>query len=792
MPRSPYVKRSILSTVFSKVVIFFKWGAGRILKQKSTFDYLGALEHVGRPSEVIFPKELITQGAPLVAKGVLNYYTLQYCRDWVLPFWARRQMDPGSRSFMPRAFSVLMVNLTHRNWTAVGPLDTDVEAVIDPRGLLTPTYDGWSVDVWVEADGKLHIPSCMEDIAQTAEANIPIIHTPFAVGRFLVDLECFGARHDGIDVVVQQVKVKYTGDGKKEVAVHISVRPFNPEGVSLVRSVEYGPRDQCFVVNGSPALFFSEPPDRVDCSDLHSGDVSLMLDRTAPQNRATCRAGMATAVATFRASLVPGEEKVIPFACPMRPAKRKRRARRSFKGFDAKTSRDEVEMDWRERLSQGIRLQVPEERFQNCCETNLAYMHLFDDGDHICPGPLTYHHYWFRDSAYSVTALDRMGYTDQARAKLLGYPGRQRRDGYFLSQDGEWDANGQAIWTMVEHYRLTGDEDFLSQVYPSIKAGIGWIEKRRMIHLDREDLRCGLLPAGFSAEHFGPNDFYYWDNFWALAGVRDAAEAARALGHEGEAEGFDALYRAYLEDVERAIRRDAERLGRQAVPAAPGRRYDSGMIGIVAAGYPLRLFDPRDERLLDTIRCLRDVSFFEDGFFQHMFHTGVNIYLTCQIAQCMLKAGDADAWRMIDYVLDLASPTDTWPEAVHPITRGGCMGDGHHGWAAADWLLLARNLLFVEADDHLTVTPIARDTWYEPGATIAVEKAPTYRGTVAFEITVQGDEITFSHTCTLTSAKRIEWHLPFDVVVAEGEGAVAEGKRVFFDAGLKQVKVQRA
>jgi len=496
-------------------------------------------------------------------------------------------------------------------------------------------------------------------------------------------------------------------------------------------------------------------------------------------------------VATFRTSLVPGEEKVIPFACPMRPAKRRRRALRAIRGLDAEAVREGVEKDWRERLSQGISLQVPDERFQNCCEANLSYLHLFDDGDHICPGPLTYHHYWFRDSAYSVAALDRMGYAEQARAKLIGYPGRQRRDGYFLSQDGEWDANGQAIWTMVEHYRLTGDEIFLAQVYPSIKAGTEWIERRRMTHLDREDPRYGLLPAGFSAEHFGPNDFYYWDNFWALAGVRDAALAARALGHEGDAEGFDSLYKAYWEDVERAIGRDVERLGRPAVPAAPARRYDSGMIGIVAAGYPLQLFDPRDDRLLDTIRCLQEVSFFKDGFFQHMFHTGVNIYLTCQIAQCLLRAGDADAWRMIDYVLDLSSATDTWPEAVHPITMGGSMGDGHHGWAAADWLLLARNLIFFEGDDRLNITPIARDTWYAPGATIAVEKAPTYRGSVAFEISAQGDEVTFAHTCSLSGAKRFEWHLPFDIVIAEGVGAVAEGRRVFFDVGLKRVKVRR-
>jgi hypothetical protein len=42
-------------------------------------------------------------------------------------------------------------------------------------------------------------------------------------------------------------------------------------------------------------------------------------------------------------------------------------------------------------------------------------------------------------------------------------------------------------------------------------------------------------------------------------------------------------------------------------------------------------------------------------------------------------------------VADLASPTGQWPEAIHPRTLGGCMGDGQHGWAAGEWIMMIRN-----------------------------------------------------------------------------------------------------
>ena len=57
----------------------------------------------------------------------------------------------------------------------------------------------------------------------------------------------------------------------------------------------------------------------------------------------------------------------------------------------------------------------------------------------------------------------------------------------------------------------------------------------------------------------------------------------------------------------------------------------------------------------------------------------------------------------MDRVVALASPTGQWPEAIHPRTGGGCMGDGQHAWAAAEWLLMMRALFVREEPDHLVI-----------------------------------------------------------------------------------------
>ena len=121
---------------------------------------LARLERFAQPLEVKEPLEMLRAGMVFHARGLLNTGAIQHNLDWIWPFWVERQYDPGSDAFIPRAFSITHVNLTHRNWTAVGIPDFDELPIVDPRGLLTPFWDSWSLDAWlVSEDGCRLIPS---------------------------------------------------------------------------------------------------------------------------------------------------------------------------------------------------------------------------------------------------------------------------------------------------------------------------------------------------------------------------------------------------------------------------------------------------------------------------------------------------------------------------------------------------------------------------------------------------------------------------------------------------------
>jgi hypothetical protein len=143
---------------------------------------------------------------------------------------------------------------------------------------------------------------------------------------------------------------------------------------------------------------------------------------------------------------------------------------------------------------------------------------------------------------------------------------------------------------------------------------------------------------------------------------------------------------------------------------------DSGAVGSLVADYPLQLFAPADSWIGKTVEYLCATHLQSGGFFQNMIHSGINAYLTLHLAQVKLRSGDAaGAWELMDAVVALASPTGQWPEAIHPHTTGGCMGDGQHIWAAAEWLMFVRNLFVREETDTLIIGSGVRPEWLRAG-----------------------------------------------------------------------------
>src|SRR6266536_17135 len=138
-----------------------------IRRAARAYGFLDPINLVAKIRGFAEPLELLRAGMLFHARGLVNTKAIQNNLDWVWPYWVERQFNPADRSFIPRAFSFSHINLTHRNWTAVGLPDVPFYPIVDPRGLVTPLYDGWSLDFWlVPQTGPPLVPSRLSDFSQ--------------------------------------------------------------------------------------------------------------------------------------------------------------------------------------------------------------------------------------------------------------------------------------------------------------------------------------------------------------------------------------------------------------------------------------------------------------------------------------------------------------------------------------------------------------------------------------------------------------------------------------------------
>jgi hypothetical protein len=399
----------------------------------------------------------------------------------------------------------------------------------------------------------------------------------------------------------------------------------------------------------------------------------------------------------------------------------------------------QAETAWKALLGSGTEITTPDERVNTILRASLATLLMLTDGDSVTPGPWTYHQFWFRDAAVMLRALDAFAFHDQARAVILAFPSRQERSGYFRSQKGEWDSNGQALWTAWQHAVLSHDTSLIQELIAPLGKGALWIaQKRREEPDDDPRITPGLMPPGLSAEHLGLADRYFWDNWWSAAGLEAYARICRLTGRNTEEEGTRQELEEYRRDIERAVAAVQESKGIDVIPAGPARGIDCGMIGSCAPWYPLQQYPPGDMRMRRTLETLVDRYFLDGLFFQEFIHSGKNPYLTLQIAQAWLYAGERERfWDMFSNVLRHASPTLNYPEAIHPSTGGGTMGDGHHGWAAAEVALSLRSAFVREMWAPENDIPLLvllgglPPDWFLPGRSCAIRQAPVPGGVIS-------------------------------------------------------------
>jgi len=142
-------------------------------------------------------------------------------------------------------------------------------------------------------------------------------------------------------------------------------------------------------------------------------------------------------------------------------------------------------------------------------------------------GPFHYRDVWLRDGARAIQALAQWGRLDEARALAAGLIGLQLDHGPFISQRGQLDGTGQALWAFDQVASRIARPDAADRADLERFAGAG-ARAWRWVVWQRELGRQAGWPFGMFMPFADPRDNelttaqLVGNDLWTLAGCRAA------------------------------------------------------------------------------------------------------------------------------------------------------------------------------------------------------------------------------------------------------------------------------
>jgi hypothetical protein len=370
--------------------------------------------------------------------------------------------------------------------------------------------------------------------------------------------------------------------------------------------------------------------------------------------------------------------------------------------------------------------------------TATAQVLITRDGPALQPGPRRYTRTWIRDAAMMSAALLRMGRAAAVRDFLHWYVPFQRDDGFVpccVDREGvdwlvEHDSHGEWLALIADYFSFTADQDSVRELWPSIDKAAGFIE--RALQGD------GLMPISVSHEGYLAQPVHsYWDDFWTMRGLHDAAALARSVGDTAAAQRWTDL---------------AERLS-TTVFASIERTRAQRQLDFIPGSIEWADFDPTATAnaiyLLDVPEGLNRAAV-ERTFDKYLtdWHdkrsgaktwTNYTPYEIRNIGALVRLGRRSAALELLRFFLSDRRPLawNQWPEIAWQDQRTPAhIGDLPHTWIAAEYVLAVRCLFAYELETEpgtLIVAAGLAPEWLEQDG-VQVNAMPTRFGPLSYSL----------------------------------------------------------
>lgn len=654
-------------------------------------------------------------------------------------------------------------------WTPVGIGDGSATALINEEGMVEVDADHFSVEPFLHVDDKLITWADADIEVSLEEACLPVPSSCWRHDDLNLAITAFagGAAHRGSLFV--RYRVSNDGGTARRVRFLAAVRPFQVTppwqsvktlgGVSPIHDIEWDGR--ALHVNGRRSVFALRAPTHVGAAPFEGGTNEDWETGCLPAAHVVHdNFGFASAALCYDLELAAGGSEEICIEIPFAEAGPPLPFLKSSLPQDPKASETPISPeptsqppsiekicdDWRRRLA-AIDFEIPAATAAiDTLKTAIAHILIVRDGPALQPGARRYARSWIRDGAIMAAALLRAGCNNEARDFARWYRQFQRADGFVpccVDRHGvdplvEHDSHGQLVYAMTEYYRFSGDIDFVREMWPAALKAIEYIDRLRQQRLTAEHQArdkmgsYGLLPESASHEGYLAQPVHsYWDDFWALRGLKDAAAMAEALGEKERANWIWTIHRSMSRALYASIRHTIAVRHLDYIPGS----VEWADFDPTATANAIAMLDestnlPEHQLTQMFATYLADFRHKHAGTMEWSNYSPYEI----RIIGALVRRGQREgANELLSFFLADRRPRawNQWPEiAWRDPTSPGHIGDMPHAWIAAEYALSLLSMFVYEreADRALVIGAGIPDHWLDDEAGVTARGLRTWYG----------------------------------------------------------------
>ncbi len=424
---------------------------------------------------------------------------------------------------------------------------------------------------------------------------------------------------------------------------------------------------------------------------------------------------------------------------------------------------------WNDRTDH-IRFNLPPsaDRLIDTWRSNLAYILINRDNAGIQPGSRSYDRSWIRDGALTSSALLKSGIVTEVREFIDWYASHQFENGKvpcvvdFRGPDPvpEHDSHGELIYLIREYFNFTRDTAFLRSKNDNVLRAVDYIEsliaERSGEHFrdGNDSIRAyyGLVPESISHEGYSAKPMHsYWDNFFTIKGLKDAAEIQKILGESAYYDRIAAIRDTFRTNLYNSIDLAMKVRNIDYIPGCVELGDFDATSTTIALTPCNELANMPVPQVYNTFE--KYYTFFtnrRDGKTEWVNYTP---YENRLIGSFIMLDQPDRAHELIEYFLNDQRPEtgrwNHWAEVVwNDYRHPGFIGDMPHTWCGSDFINAVRSMFVYENEDDqtLVIASALYQDWIDSPGGMSVENMPTYYGEISYSVKKDDGGYTISIT----------------------------------------------